>query len=190
MAPRGGCFHPGLRAVETIKQPGSGSAAVVDEVHPDYLTLDVGGIVLDVTPLQDCLWSLGSVPVEWKTGMLIPILNIGGFLKEGVQLLSLFGKVHMFWTGESSRYSNPRFRSNWNPVIQVNCGPALHPFQGSGRNVGVCMCFVVLENDYDPVPRGILLRALWQYEDPDYGLFDTFCICIKASTNRPHLKTP
>lgn len=72
-----------MKAAETINQPSSGSAAVVDEVHPDYLTLDVGGIVLDVTPLQECLWSLGSVPAEWKTGMLIPILKIGGFLKEG-----------------------------------------------------------------------------------------------------------
>lgn len=72
-----------MNAAETIKQHGSESAAAVDDVHPDYLTLDVGGIVLDVTPLQECLWSLGSVPVEWKTGMLNPILKTGGFLKEG-----------------------------------------------------------------------------------------------------------
>lgn len=73
-----------MKAAETIKQPDSESAAVVDEVHPDYLTLDVGGIVLDVMhPMSRSLWSLGSVPVEWKTGLLIPILKIVGFLKEG-----------------------------------------------------------------------------------------------------------
>lgn len=44
-----------MESAEAIKQPGSSSAAVVEEAHPaDPMALDAGEIVVDVLSLQEC----------------------------------------------------------------------------------------------------------------------------------------
>ena len=67
--------------------------------------------------LFNVAWRSGSTPMEWQTGVVVPIFKKGDW-REGLQgnhrgttLLSLPGKVYTeYWGGDSDQLSNLGFR--------------------------------------------------------------------------------
>lgn len=66
----------------------------MDEVHPDFLrALDVAGLSW-LTRFCNIARILGAVPLDWHTGVVVPLFNQRvGFQYRGFTLLSLPGKV-------------------------------------------------------------------------------------------------
>ncbi|KAI3365343.1 hypothetical protein L3Q82_010131 [Scortum barcoo] len=78
--------------------PRSGKAPGVDEIRPEYLkSLDVVGLSW-LTRLCSIAWRLGTVPLEWQTGVVVPLFKKGDRRVcsnyRGITLLSLPGKVY------------------------------------------------------------------------------------------------
>ncbi|KAI3368910.1 hypothetical protein L3Q82_025425 [Scortum barcoo] len=112
--------------------------AGVDEIRPEYLkSLDVVGLSW-LTRLCNIAWRLGTVPLEWQTGVVVPLFKKGDRRVcsnyRGITLLSLPGKVY-------ARVLERRIRPIVDPWIQEeqcgfrpwswNSGPALYPPQGA-----------------------------------------------------------
>jgi len=58
---------------EVVKKLFSGKASGVDEIRPEMLkTLDIIRL-LWLTCLVNVAWSSGTVPLEWQTGVVVPI---------------------------------------------------------------------------------------------------------------------
>ncbi|XP_070399597.1 uncharacterized protein [Nothobranchius furzeri] len=92
------CPISGAEVAEAVKQLHSGGAPGVDEVRPGYLkAMDVVGLSW-LTRLRNIAWSSGAVPVEWQTGVVVPIFKKGDLRVcsnyRGITLLSLPGKVY------------------------------------------------------------------------------------------------
>ncbi|KAI3358293.1 hypothetical protein L3Q82_014672 [Scortum barcoo] len=73
----------------------SGKAPGVDEIRPEYLkSLDVVGLSW-LTHLCNIAWRLGTVPLEWQTGVVVPLFKKGDRRVcsnyRGITLLSLPG---------------------------------------------------------------------------------------------------
>ncbi|KAI3356977.1 hypothetical protein L3Q82_003609 [Scortum barcoo] len=63
---------------EVVRKLLGGKAPGVDEIRPEYLkSLDVVGLSW-LTRLCNIAWRLGTVPLEWQTGVVVPL-----FLKRG-----------------------------------------------------------------------------------------------------------
>ncbi|KAK3556221.1 hypothetical protein QTP70_006736 [Hemibagrus guttatus] len=151
-----------------------GKAPGVDEIRPEYLkSLDVVGLSW-LTRLCNIAWRSGTVPLDWATGVVIPLFKKGDRRvcsnNRGITLLSLPGKVY-------SRVLERRVRPLVEPRIQEEqCGflPSrgtldqlytLHRvLEGSWEFAQpVHKCFVDLEKAFDRVPQGILWEVLWEY---------------------------
>ncbi|KAK3506058.1 hypothetical protein QTP70_002984 [Hemibagrus guttatus] len=167
-------FITQAEVTEVVQQLLGGKAPGVDEIRPEYLkSLDVVGLSW-LTHLCNIAWRSGTVPLDWATGVVVPLFKKGDRRVcsnyRGITLLSLPGKVY-------SRVLERRVRPLVEPRIQEEqCG--FRPSRGTLDQLytlhrvlegswefaqPVHMCFVDLEKAFDHVPRGILWEVLWEY---------------------------
>ncbi|KAK3529470.1 hypothetical protein QTP70_031162 [Hemibagrus guttatus] len=167
-------FITQAEVTEVVQQLLGGKAPGVDEICPEYLkSLDVVGLSW-LTCLCNIAWQSGTVPLDWATGVVVPLFKKGDRRVcsnyRGITLLSLPGKVY-------SRVLERRVRPLVKPRIQEEqCG--FRPSRGTLDQLytlhrvlegswefaqPVHMCFVDLEKAFDRVPHGILWEVLWEY---------------------------
>ncbi|KAK3575512.1 hypothetical protein QTP86_028226 [Hemibagrus guttatus] len=167
-------FITQAEVTEVVQQLLHGKAPRVDEICPEYLkSLDVVGLSW-LTRLCNIAWWSGTVPLDWATGVVVPLFKKGDRRVcsnyRGITLLSLPGKVY-------SRVLERRVRPLVEPRIQEEqCG--FRPSRGTLDQLytlhrvlegswefaqPVYMCFVDLEKAFDRVPHGILWEVLWEY---------------------------
>uniref|UniRef100_A0A3Q3JAD5 Reverse transcriptase domain-containing protein n=1 Tax=Monopterus albus TaxID=43700 RepID=A0A3Q3JAD5_MONAL len=159
---------------EVVKKLLGGKAPGVDEIRPEYLkSLDVVGLSW-LTHLCNVAWQSGTVPLDWQTGVVVPLFKKGDRRVcsnyRGITLLSLPGKVY-------ARVLERRIRPIVEPRIQEEqCG--FRPGRGTLDQLytlfrvaegswefaqPVHMCFVHLEKAFDRVPRSALWGVLREY---------------------------
>uniref|UniRef100_A0A8C9TUR8 Reverse transcriptase domain-containing protein n=1 Tax=Scleropages formosus TaxID=113540 RepID=A0A8C9TUR8_SCLFO len=159
---------------EVVKKLLGGKAPGVDEIRPEFLkSLDVVGLSW-LACLCSIAWSSGTVPLDWQTGVVVPLFKKGDWRLcsnyRGITLLSLPGKVY---AGVLERRIRPIVEPR---ILEEQCG--FHPGRGTLDQLytltrvlegswefaqPVHMCFVGLEKAFDRVPRGILWEVLRNY---------------------------
>ncbi|KAK3540887.1 hypothetical protein QTP86_003970 [Hemibagrus guttatus] len=91
-------FITQAEVTEVVHQLLGGKAPGVDEIRPEYLkSLDVVGLSW-LTHLCNIAWRSGTVPLDWATGVVVPLFKKGDRRVcsnyRGITLLSLPGKVY------------------------------------------------------------------------------------------------
>ena len=151
-----------------------GKAAGIDEIRPEMLkSLSRHGI-LWLTRVCRVAWREGRAPVDWQTGIVVPIFKKGDRRKccnyRGITLLSLPGKIY-------ARVLERKCRTIVEPKIQdTQCG--FRPGRGTTGQLftlrqvfekawefakPVYTAFIDLEKAYDRVPRDLLWSVLKEY---------------------------
>ncbi|KAI3361708.1 hypothetical protein L3Q82_002066 [Scortum barcoo] len=101
---------------EVVRKLLGGKAPGVDEIRPEYLkSLDVVGLSW-LTRLCNIAWRLGTVPLEWQTGVVVPLFKKG--LKRGTG--------ECVPTTEGSHFSASPGRSNAR-VLERRIRPIVDP---------------------------------------------------------------
>ena len=180
----------GAEVAEVVRKLLGGRAPGVDEVRPEFLkALDVVGLSW-LTRLCSIAWTSGAVPLDWQTGVVVPLFKKGDRRVcsnyRGITLLSLPGKVY---SGVLER----RVRRIVEPRIQEEqCG--FRPGRGTVDQLytlcrilegawefaqPVHMCFVDLEKAFDRVPRGVLWGVL-----REYGVSDPLIRAVRSLYDR------
>ncbi|KAK3546555.1 hypothetical protein QTP70_027318, partial [Hemibagrus guttatus] len=138
-------FITQAEVTEVVQQLLGGKAPGVDEIRPEYLKYLVVGLSW-LTRLCNIAWRSGTVPLDWATGVVIPLFKKGDRRVcsnyRGITLLSLPGKVY---SRVLERRVRPVLEGSWEFAQPVH------------------MCFVDLEKAFDRVPCGILWEVLWEY---------------------------
>ncbi|KAK3512519.1 hypothetical protein QTP70_015647, partial [Hemibagrus guttatus] len=139
-------FITQAEVTEVVQQLLGGKAPGVDEISPEYLkSLDVVGQSW-LTRLCNIAWQSGTVPLDWVTGVVVPLFKKGDWRVcsnyRGITLLSLPGKVY---SKVLERRVRPVLEGSWEFAQPVH------------------MCFVDLAKAFDRVPCGILWEVLWEY---------------------------
>ncbi|TWW53255.1 hypothetical protein D4764_0018220 [Takifugu flavidus] len=157
----------GAEVAEVVKKLLGGKAPGVDEIRPESLkALDVVGLSW-LTRLCNIAWTSGAVPLDWQTGVVVPLFKKGDRRVcsnyRGITLLSLPGKVYSgVLERRVRRIVEPRiqeeqcgFRPGRGTVDQLYTLSRV--FEGAWEFAQpVHMCFVDLEKAFDRVPRGVL----------------------------------
>ncbi|KAK3555030.1 hypothetical protein QTP86_005691 [Hemibagrus guttatus] len=91
-------FITQAEVTEVVQQLLGGKTPGVDEIRPEYLkSLDVVGLSW-LTRLCNIAWRSGTVPLDWVTGVVVPLFKKGDQRVcsnyRGITLLSLPGKVY------------------------------------------------------------------------------------------------
>ncbi|TWW81034.1 R2DM Retrovirus-related Pol polyprotein from type II retrotransposable element [Takifugu flavidus] len=169
----GSCIS-GAEVAEVVKKLLGGKAPGVDEIRPESLkALDVVGLSW-LTRLCNIAWTSGAVPLDWQTGVVVPLFKKGDRRVcsnyRGITLLSLPGKVYSgVLERRVRRIVEPRiqeeqcgFRPGRGTVDQLYTLSRV--FEGAWEFAQpVHMCFVDLEKAFDRVPRGVLWGVLREY---------------------------
>ncbi|KAK3523270.1 hypothetical protein QTP86_028470 [Hemibagrus guttatus] len=139
-------FITQAEVTEVVQQLLGGKSPGVDKIRPQYLkSLDVVGLSW-LKRLCNIVWRSGTVPLDWATGVVIPLFKKGDqrvcFNYRGITLLSLPGKVYC---RVLERRVRPVLEGSWEFAQPVH------------------MCFVDLEKAFNRVPHGILWEVLWEY---------------------------
>ncbi|KAK3548334.1 hypothetical protein QTP70_010189 [Hemibagrus guttatus] len=139
-------FITQAEVTEVVQQLLGGKAPGVDEILPEYLkSLDVVELSW-LTRLCNIAWRSGTVPLDWATGVVVPLFKKGDRRVcsnyRGITLLSLPGKVY---SRVLERRVRPVLEGSWEFAQPVH------------------MCFVDLEKAFDCVPHSILWEVLWEY---------------------------
>ena len=67
----------GAGVAEVVEKLHSGRYLWVDGIHPEFLkALDVGGLSW-LTRLCNITWTSGTVPLDWQTGLVVPLFTKG-----------------------------------------------------------------------------------------------------------------
>ncbi|KAK3527289.1 hypothetical protein QTP86_018597 [Hemibagrus guttatus] len=183
-------FITQAEVTEVVQQLLGGKVPGVDEIRLEYLkSLDVVGLSW-LTRLCNIAWWSGTVPLDWATGVVVPLFKKGDRRVcsnyRGITLLSLPGKV-------SSTELERRVRPLVKPRLQEEqC--SFRPSRGTLDQLytlhrvleglwefaqPVHMCFVDLEKAFDRVPRGILWEVLWEY-----GVHGSLLRAVRSLYNR------
>ncbi|TWW81730.1 R2DM Retrovirus-related Pol polyprotein from type II retrotransposable element [Takifugu flavidus] len=169
-----GSHISGAEVAEVVKKLLGGKAPGADEIRPEFLkALDVVGLSW-LTRLCNIAWTSGAVPLDWQTGVVVPLFKKGDRRVcsnyRGITLLSLPGKVYSgVLERRVRRIVEPRiqeeqcgFRPGRGTVDQLYTLSRV--FEGAWEFAQpVHMCFVDLEKAFDRVPRGVLWGVLREY---------------------------
>jgi len=195
---RGGSLDMSVAEVErAVKSLKAGKAAGIDELRPEMLkALGMAGIEW-MTRLFNVAGREGRVPLDWQTGVVIPLFKKGDQREcsnyRGITLLSLPGKVY-------AKVLERRCREILEPQVQEEqCGfrpgrsttdqtfTLKQIFEKSWEyDNPVYMAFVDLEKAYDRVPRDLLWDTLLEYGIGGVllaaiqSLYERCCSCVRV----------